>query len=582
MIKADNKSIVSIIVPVYNCEAFLEDCLGSLVGQTFTNFEVIVIDDGSTDRSKEIILDYSQKDGRILYLEQENSGPSEARNKGVKAASGQYITFVDADDSVSPDYIEKLYNAIVTENCDISICSVFRSGKGKNKYRLKYNKNKIYSSLEEKIKICDVPNCCYVWGKMYKREVVENLEFKKGVFFEDVLWLPKALKNSGNLATVSDCVYYYRINKNSIVRTIPNKKKQNDSYNSKKFIVKFFRENNLSLPEHERNITKSARYLFGIPVLKLKEKEFTNIWYLFGLIPLLKFTDYNSHYIFKLFNIKIKIRHKETFPYIEAHEKGVTDTKRSPEIIVSLTSFPARIQYVHRTINTLLRQTVKPDRVILWLAEEEFPDKEESLPENLLKLKNLGFEIRWCKNLLSYKKIVPALQEFPNEIIVTADDDIYYPEDWLESLYNEYLKNSHNVYVKQAIPLKIENNELRETYDKNKRIEVNVTGLSYFNLIMSGSGCLIPPHSLYKDIFDSNKFLSLIPTHDDIYIWAMMVLNKTKIKVVGGFAEEILTINETQKFGLCKINNKKGAGLHPQDALEIMTKAYPELLKLKD
>ena len=130
-------------------------------------------------------------------------------------------------------------------------------------------------------------------------------------------------------------------------------------------------------------------------------------------------------------------------------EKGVTE-KEKPELIVSLTSYPDRIPYIHKTINTLLNQTLKPDRLILWLADSQFPNKEEDLPQNLLKLIDLGLEIRWCEDLRSYKKLIPALKEFPNDIIVTADDDLYYTPDWLESLYCEYLKNPKYIYVKRA------------------------------------------------------------------------------------------------------------------------------------
>ena len=304
-----NNPEVSVIIPVYNCKEYLSYCLNSLQKQTFKNIEIIIVNDGSTDGSKDIILDYAAGDNRIKYFEQVNSGVSASRNKGFEISSGEYIIFVDSDDWVSPDYIEKLYNALIKESCDISVCSVLRAYGKKDKYRLHYLENKVYSDLEDKIKICDVPNCCYVCGKMYKKEIIKDLRFKEGVFFEDVLWLPEALKKSPKLITVSDCIYYYRVNKNSIVRTIPNAKKQQDSYNAKKYIVQFFKENNLPLSKKESNVTRRIIYFLGLQVLKLKEYKNINTWYLFSFIPVLRFRDTDSCYIFNFLGIKFTIKH---------------------------------------------------------------------------------------------------------------------------------------------------------------------------------------------------------------------------------------------------------------------------------
>ncbi len=146
---------------------------------------------------------------------------------------------------------------------------------------------------------------------------------------------------------------------------------------------------------------------------------------------------------------------------------GVNLNKRSPQLIVSLTSHPARINYVSVAINTILRQRLKPDRVILWLAEEEFKNKEADLPDNLLSLKELGLEIKWCENLYSYKKIIPTLRECPNDIIVTADDDLYYAEDWLESLYNAYLKNPENIYVRRAVKVEVRKGKIQDAFKRD-------------------------------------------------------------------------------------------------------------------
>lgn len=574
---------VSIIVPAYNVEKYIAVCLNSLVNQSLKSIEIIVIDDGSVDRTQEIIQEFANKDARIKLIIQKNSGPSAARNKGLKIAQGEYISFVDADDYVDSDYFEKLYSNITQNNCDIAVSSLVRKGKVKNKIKLHYKNTKIYQVLDEKINACQVPKFCYACGKLYKRELIQDKFFIDGVFFEDIFWIPNVLKNSNKLVTVPDALYYYRVNDNSIVKSTPSEKKQKDYYFAKKYIIKFFSLNNLKLSEKFRNVTKKTYYFLRIPVLKIKEKNFINTCYLFSFLPIFKFRDFDAHYIFKLFFIRLAIHHKAEFNYIPAQFSGVNSDKRTPELIVSLTSYPARINYVSTTINTLLRQTVKPDRIVLWLANDEFKNKEADLPDNLIKLKDLGLEIRWCKNLYSYKKIVPALQEFPNDIIVTADDDLYYDVDWLESLYNEYLKNPSNIYVRRAVRMKISDGKIADAYKRDEAVKVNYKKASYSNQLMGGSGCLFPPHCLHSDVFDEEKIMSIIPTHDDIYLWVMAILNNTKIQVVTGFDEEMLAVEDTIESGLCKINNKSGRGMTPRDAFDRISSAYPQIIdKIKN
>lgn len=248
------------------------------------------------------------------------------------------------------------------------------------------------------------------------------------------------------------------------------------------------------------------------------------------LSKLFSFKDFDGHYTFRLFGIKLSFKHKCKFKYVPATEYGVTREKRTPQVIVSLTSFPARINTTHLAINTILRQTFKPDRVILWLADEQFPNKENDLPNEIIKLKDLGLEIKWCEDIKSYKKLIPALKEFPNDIIVTADDDIYYPVDWLESLYNSYKAFPDCVNVQRAMRLTFKDNKIIYL-GSNAAQELNYDNPSYFNQQLGGTGGLYPPNILNKEIFNM-KLLNILPTSDDVAFWAMAVLNRKRIKVV--------------------------------------------------
>lgn len=270
---------ISVIVPVYNVEDYLEECLESLVNQTFKDMEIICVNDGSTDNSGEILKKYED---RVTVITQENQGLSGARNSGVRAAQGKYIGFVDSDDWVDKDFYEKLYNAITETNSDIAAASIIR---GENKYRVKYFSQNVYTNLADKLTVCGLPKSCYVWNKIYKSELIKSSEFKQGVYYEDVIWTPNILKSANSVVTVPETEYHYRRNSNSIVKSIQSEQKQLDLYNARVFLADFFEENNVPMSKKYKRITYKIYYLWKIPILKIK--SYKNHWeyYLFGLIP---------------------------------------------------------------------------------------------------------------------------------------------------------------------------------------------------------------------------------------------------------------------------------------------------------
>lgn len=278
---------ISIVVPVYNVDKYLNECLNSLINQTLKDIEIICINDGSKDNSLKILEQYQKKDERIKVINQDNLGVSIARNNGIKLAKGDYIGFVDGDDTVDLNYFEKLYNSITQNNSDIATATAIRKRKHSQKYRVFYNEEKTYTALEDKIKICNIPKCCYIWNKLYKKDLIANELFKENSYFEDILWLPNVIKKSNQITTTIDTNYYYRYNRNSIVKK-NSSKKQTDSYFAKKYIIDFFKENNLKLTEKEKIITKKIYYLFNLPLLKIKELDNIETFILFGLIPVFK------------------------------------------------------------------------------------------------------------------------------------------------------------------------------------------------------------------------------------------------------------------------------------------------------
>lgn len=215
-----NNETISIICPVYNVAAYLDRCLRSILDQTYTNIEVILVDDGSSDGSGLICDQWKSKDDRVVVLHQKNKGLSNARNEGLKFAHGKYIGYVDSDDWIAHDMYQILHDCITKEKADIACGKVVRvtgekvddsSGcpysymvETKDEYAKKY------------FRITSDQTVHYVWNKLYRRSVADKIRFPEGLIAEDVEGFFYALVNSDKIVNVDRDMYYYRYNPKGI------------------------------------------------------------------------------------------------------------------------------------------------------------------------------------------------------------------------------------------------------------------------------------------------------------------------------------------------------------------------------
>ena len=227
---------------------------------------------------------------------------------------------------------------------------------------------------------------------------------------------------------------------------------------------------------------------------------------------------------------------------------GLNHTSREEKVIVSLTSYKPRIHDVKYTIYSLLNQTLPPDKLILWLDEDSFPQREQNLPPDLLKLKAFGLSIDWGENLRSYKKLIPALEKYPDAIIVTADDDLFYQPDWLKILYAEHLDNPDCVIAHRAHHLRL--NTHGEIYPyKSWQFEVNSRMPQFRNFFTSGAGTLFKKEFFHSDVLRRDIFNELVPFADDIWFWTMTVLNGTKIKIPQDALKQLIYVDIDTQLG---------------------------------
>lgn len=206
--------LISVIIPVYNVENYLARCVDSILNQTFTDFEVILVDDGSTDSSGMICDEYAATDARIKIIHKENGGQSSARNAGIKYSKGAYISFVDSDDWISNDYLDHLYMLIQKNNADVSSANFSFAFDDAIDFTKRFKENLITGSSDilqfyMKQDKMHGKNDFAVWGKLYKKELFDTVQFPNRTIYEDNIVNFKILKNCCRYVKSTKVVYAY-------------------------------------------------------------------------------------------------------------------------------------------------------------------------------------------------------------------------------------------------------------------------------------------------------------------------------------------------------------------------------------
>ena len=219
--------LISVIIPVYNVEEYIDRCVNTVMKHTYKNLEIILVDDGSTYSSAQKCDLFKEKDDRIKVIHKTNGGLSDARNKGMDICSGEYVTFIDSDDWINDKYIELLYNSIVKYKSDISISDMIDSD-GKYYYK-DYNlygiKEKTYTPEQALYVILTQKEFnTSADGKLFKYDLINKYRFKYGILYEDFDLIYKIIDNASKISFVDDAKYYYYQRKGSIAHSKMDKK----------------------------------------------------------------------------------------------------------------------------------------------------------------------------------------------------------------------------------------------------------------------------------------------------------------------------------------------------------------------
>ena len=272
---------VSVIVPVYNVEKYIKKCLDSLVNQTLNGVEIIVVNDGSPDNSQKIIDEYTKKYKNVKSYIKENGGLSDARNYGIKKATGEYISFVDSDDYIRNDMLEIMYNYAIKEDLNVVVCDSINVYDNGSEILIKSNNN--YSDNDVRNYIISPPMAC---TRLFKKTIFDKIQFKKNIYYEDLEMTPKVVNITDKIGFVSEGLYYYVQRDGSIM-------KQN-AFNKKLLNIFDVLKSNKDLLEDK--FPEEIEYMYITHLLRTASLRFLNY-------------DNGKEYIYKIHNIM-----KEYFP----------------------------------------------------------------------------------------------------------------------------------------------------------------------------------------------------------------------------------------------------------------------------
>lgn len=254
----ENKELISVIVPVYNVENYLRYSINSILNQTYKNLEIILVNDGSTDKSGEICNEYKEIDDRIKVIHKQNGGLADVRNTGITNANGMYIGFVDSDDYIHPSFFEELYNMVTGNNADIAECDFIRINiddvdNSKNIIEAENAKKEIVTNTEtnnEALELLYGPRLkpyikkVVVWNKLYKKQLFDNIKFPVGRLHEDEFTTFKVLNNAKTIISTNKIFHGYIQTKNSIMRKEIKQKRITDNLEAYIESSEYFKEHN--------------------------------------------------------------------------------------------------------------------------------------------------------------------------------------------------------------------------------------------------------------------------------------------------------------------------------------------------
>lgn len=652
---------VSVIIPCYNAEKTLDECIGSLLNQTMQNIEIICVDDGSTDNTLKKLQNYARTDMRVRIFSQQNQYAGAARNLGLAQAKGEYILFLDADDFFAESLAQETYAAAVSNMADVVIFNARNYDERTGEFTKGWSMKAELIPEKQPFSPADCPDHLYQitspvpWTKLFRREFLleTKLQFQTLRHTNDFFFVFSAMAMAKRIVAMDKVLVTYRVGqktnlqstksqnplcfytaykalhdhleKNGILRIIyrsyANQVLGGCLYNlrtlnapeAQNVVFEKLRDEifeALEIPDqdasffltegsfHEMHLVKYGtleqylafhssneirrlwnsleRGLTKIRACGSKTKAYKLALTSFAENAVKELTRFDTgdrqymelayqivHGAFNRQELTDVTFHRfeslllyQKFSMIRNNEYTALKTMLARRLIVSMTSYPARIGALAPVLDSLYNQDRKADDILLWLAKEEFPGMEQDLPEYLVQLaEQKKLTIRWCDNLKPHKKYFYALQEYTEDLIVTVDDDLLYSPKLLSSLYRSYLQYPQAVSAARVhLMLLSEENKILPYNAWIRETDCCLHTPSMQLFATGGAGTLYPPKLFRKEFFDRDAISANCPIADDLWLKSMELISGVPV-VAARRREPLQYLPDSQDDALKQVND---------------------------
>jgi len=655
---------VSVIIPCYNAEKYLDMCMESILNQTLRDIEIICVDDGSTDKTLNKLNYYAANNPRMRVFSQRNQFAGAARNLGLSQARGEYVLFLDCDDFFAENLAQDAYAAAVSADADVVLFNARCFDEATGEFQKGWFLNmglvpeKRPFSPEECADHLYQITTPVPWTKMFRRQFLldTKLQFQTLRHTNDFYFVLSVLAMAKRIVAIDQVLVTYRIGQKTNLQSTKSKNPL-CFYTAYKAVYDKLEELGLLGALHQsyanRTLGGCLYNLRSMNDLEAQEEVFDRLREeIFRKLDILDHdvsfyyieSDYNEMRLVqngtfeqylafrtstlirdlwhrveqvtrairayprgsKQYNAEMvsaaeriiravkrcadeepgrnakcayEIAHHafnreefaggtldmfpnaqlyQEFSTIQRHDYTTIKEMLNRRLVVSLTSYPGRIHSMAPVLDSLYNQDKKADEIILWLAKEEFPKLEASLPRYLMDLvAQKRLTIRWCDNLKPHKKYFYALQQYPEDLIVTVDDDLLYSPNLLSSLYRSYLQYPNAVSaVRVHLMLVSEDGRILPYNSWIRETDCCLHTPSMQLFATGGAGTLYPPHLFCKGFFDKKAIAENCPLADDLWLKAMELISGVPV-VAARRREALVYLPDTQTDALKLVNDEQ-------------------------
>ena len=511
---------LTVFVTLFNVAEYLPRFFQCMAKQTYGDYVLLIIDDGSEDDTLRICESYAGKDPRISLKHIPHAGITAARNYAISLIDTPFAASADGDDIYGPDYLLHLVEGQRKHDADLVISRVAycneelkRTLIQKKRGELLVRKDDFAETLPS---LLDDGRLNFLYAKLFRSRILKTTFVEEDVRQgSDTMFCCQYAVKADSILLIDDLDTNYIKYSSRSVTSYQGKDKYKRDYRTQTTITEIFQKAGLLNGEMQRiidgRIFKSALWSSS-PVAKgddrVPEAEL-------GIKDIFRSPVY----------LEAFERQKENLSAFHFHVPDPYAIINHPvaecRLIVSLTSYPSRISFVPEVLKTIFGQTRKADEVILWLAEEQFP--ERALPKELVRFEKEGkLTIRWCgEDLLSHKKYFYAFREFPGDLVITIDDDVLYSPTMIEKLFRSYLINPRAVSAARAHKMILEEGKLLPYADWLSEYSLHVLEPSMLLFAKSGAGTLFPVSLFNPKLLDSGAIRENCLYSDDIWLKMM-------------------------------------------------------------